>query len=195
MRKALRLSALSAVMVLAGLAARAQGPAPDQSGKSPQLQGGLSGLAAKPSRRAPPKELTPRPAGRVDYWVELSAKYRELDETARFLVADGSQGNHVAGGEKAYPIKHSQGIGVEFKKWGFIVNILPIEDPADPQKVAVQLQVEISGPVKSAISSSSDIPDIATWQCQSSFSVVKGRKTVIVEAPAHVELSIEEAGK
>jgi hypothetical protein len=61
--------------------------------------------------------------------VEISAKYLDLEGKTRFLVGNGNQTNYVTGGEKAFTFKNSQGEAVEFKKTGFILNVLPYFNP------------------------------------------------------------------
>ena len=196
MKKAFRRCGLASFLLLGGLLAWGQDQPAAQAGEKNHLQGPLSGLGWDTSVKRPmPRQLPKHAADDVDFRVEVSVKYMELEGKSRFLVANGSQANQVNGGEKVYPVKTSMATSVEFKKWGFVVNMLPTLDPADPERVSVQLQIELSGPVKSATAPSSDMPDLGTWQYQSSFSVVRGRKTVIVDEPARVELTIEEVKK
>jgi hypothetical protein len=150
-------------------------------------------VRAQGGRRGLPAKLPERAANEVNLLVDVKAEYQELTGAARFLVGNGTQANHVLGGDKAYPIKNSQGTGVEFKKWGFIVNVLPAVNPEEPGTVSIQVQIELSGPVKSAVSPSSDVTDITTWQYQGSFTLALGQKTVIVETPALVEITVREA--
>lgn len=120
--------------------------------------------------------------------LEVSVKWGELSDSASFLVNNGSQMNYTHGGDKHVELKSEKGRGVEFKKWGFIVNALPVIDPNDPKKVSVQLQLELSGPVGQG-----EVKDAATWQFQSQLTVRKGKKAVIVEAPARAELTVSDA--
>ncbi|MBI5622800.1 MAG: hypothetical protein HY924_03375 [Elusimicrobia bacterium] len=145
------------------------------------------------AKKASPVFTAAPAADDANLLVEVSAKQGEHAGAARFVVGSGSQANHILGGDKPYPVKHSQGTGVEFKKWGFIFNVLPTVSPKDKDEVYVQMQIELSGPEAGVTIPSGDIPAIGTWQYQSSFKVRKGRKTVVFESPARVELTVSDA--
>ncbi|MFH2203016.1 MAG: hypothetical protein ABIJ96_07870 [Elusimicrobiota bacterium] len=147
-------------------------------------------------RRVSRRAAAIKPAAPLDETnlkVDVAAKYLDLRGAARFTMGNGTQANFITGGDKAHLVRNSQGEGVEFKKVGFIVNVLPILDPNDDKRVSVQLQVELSGPTPGIKVSDNEVPDISTWQWQSSFSLVRGKKTVVVESPAYLEISIELA--
>ncbi|MBI5211275.1 MAG: hypothetical protein HY927_14980 [Elusimicrobia bacterium] len=158
----------------------------------------LRAREGRPVSTAPRSGALPaEPADEANLRIEVSAKYEELQGSTRFVVGNGSQANHVAGGDKAFAVKSSQGTGVEFKRWGFIVNVLPTVNPVNPGEVVVQLQVELSGPVKGLAGAGEGlpnaVPNLATWQFQSAVTLVKGRKTVVCSAPARVEVTVDDA--
>ncbi|MFA6317132.1 MAG: hypothetical protein WC943_06910 [Elusimicrobiota bacterium] len=155
-------------------------------------EGLTSKLPAK-GRGFAPTAAPDRPAADANLLVEVSAKHGEHQGAARFIVGSGSQANHVLGGDKPHVVKNSQGTGVEFKKWGFIFNVLPTVNPKDKAEVYVQMQVELSGPETGVTIPQGDVPAIGTWQYQSSFTVRKGRKSVVFETPARVEITISDA--
>lgn len=161
-------------------------------------------LAAGPCLAAPKKmeaklppagtaALPPRADDETNLRVDVSAKYLSLEGTAKFIVGNATQANFVTGGDKAHLIKNTQGEGVEFKKTGFIVNILPVVNPNDPKEVSVQLQVELSGPTAGIKVAQNEVPDLSTWQYQSSFTLVRGKRTLLVEEPARLEISVDLA--
>jgi len=125
--------------------------------------------------------------------VDVAAKYLDLKGSARFTMGNATQANFVSGGDQAHLVKNSQGEGVEFKKVGFIVNLLPVLSPDNDKKVSVQLQVELSGPTQGIKVAENEVPHISTWQWQATFTLVRGKKTVVVESPAHLEISIDLA--
>ncbi|MBI5883701.1 MAG: hypothetical protein HZB91_11430 [Elusimicrobia bacterium] len=180
----MRILMVAAVLVVLGLAG---GPA---LGGEP-----LAGKLPKRTERPMPAlaAQNPAPGAGVNLLVEVSARHGEHEGSARFIVGDGSQANHVLGGDKPHAIKNNQGTGVEFKKWGFIFNVLPAISPRDRNEVFVQLQIELSGPETGITIPQGDVPAIGTWQYQSSFSVKKGRKTLVFESPARVEITVSDA--
>lgn len=114
--------------------------------------------------------------------LQVEAEYQGMKRTADFVVNNAIQSNYVEGGEKAY---HIGGKGVEYKKFGFIVNSLPVIDPNDPAKVDIQVQLEVSGP-------SEDGMDIRTWQIQTELVVVKGKKTVVSRGTAKAWITVSD---
>jgi len=137
---------------------------------------------------------TPQPPdGEENLMVEVSAKYLELEGKTRFLAGNGTQVNYVTGGDRPVVIKNSQGDGVEYKKVGFILNVLPVLAPDDDSRASIQLQTELSGPTQGVQAGGNEVPGIATWQWQSSFTVELGKKTVLVDGPAHLELTVTRA--
>ncbi|MBI4676063.1 MAG: hypothetical protein HY748_00590 [Elusimicrobia bacterium] len=177
-------------MLCVGLALFGQGTALGAEAISSRLPKRVStGAPVMPAR-----DSLAEPTDSANLLVEIAARHDEMEGSARFIVGNGAQANHVVGGDKPFTIKNNQGTGVEFKKWGFIFNVLPRLNPKDRGEVFVQMQVELSGPVKGVtIPAAGDVQGIATWQYQSSFTVKKGLKTVVVESPARVEITVSEA--
>ena len=146
---------------------------------------------ARPGKR--PAVAAAAASDAVNLRVDVSAKYLSLEGTARFLVGNGTQSNFITGGDQAHLIKNSQGEGVEFKKTGFLVNVLPVLNPDNDRAVSVQIQVELSGPTPGIKVGENEVPHVSTWQWQSSVSLVRGKKTVLVEAPARFEMTVDYA--
>ena len=148
---------------------------------------------AKESRLKPlaSDSVINRPAGKHagrDLRIEIKGDYRGLEGEADFIVADGSQANYVTGGDRGFKVMTGPGETPEFKKWGFIVNATPVIDPSNPQKISIQLQIEISGPVEGK-----DGVNMDMWQFQSEFGVVKGKWKEIVAKPAKVAIRVSDA--
>lgn len=166
---------LTAVLCLAAAA----GAAPPR--------GGAAGPGTAP-KRAPRLErrAAPLPAEEL-LLIEVDVEHGSLSDSAAFVVQNAAQANYVRGGDKHFKVRTGQGEGVEFKKWGFIVNVLPAVDPSRPERVTLQVQIEISGPVGDG-----EVKDSITWQLQTQVTVVKGKKTLISRKPAHAEITVSE---
>ncbi len=96
-----------------------------------------------------------------------------------------TQSNHVTGGDRPFKVHTANGEGVEFKRWGFIVNTLPVIDPNNPTRVDTQIQLELSGPL-----SGKDGIEIETWQLQTEVLSTLGRWKTISRKPAKVSIRI-----
>ena len=123
-----------------------------------------------------------------NYEIKVKVKYHGMEREATFVVSNSAQSNYVEGGDKHVIVEVNGNKGIEYKKWGFIVNILPISLHEDPKKVSIQIQLELSGPVGKG-----KIKDIATWQFQSEILLTLGKKTVISRKPAYAEITIRDA--
>lgn len=117
--------------------------------------------------------------------IEVKAEYQDLKGEADFTTMNQTQSNHVTGGDKPFPVRTPHGDGVEFKKWGFIVNSLPVIDPNNPSRVDTQIQLELSGPApgESAVG-------IQTWQLQTEVLSTLGRWKTVSRKPAKVSIRI-----
>jgi len=102
--------------------------------------------------------------------IEVKAEYKELKGEADFAAMNQTQSNHVTGGDRPFKVHTANGEGVEFKRWGFIVNTLPVIDPNNPTRVDTQIQLELSGPL-----SGKDGIEIETWQLQTEVLSTLGR--------------------
>ena len=142
----------------------------------------------KPSNRAPTKymrgKVPPIDSAVMNLRIDVSVKYQNLSDEASFIVGNATQANYTRGGDKHFFVETKQERGVEFKKWGFIVNVLPVVVP-DSETVAIQVQLELSGP-----SGDGEIPDIETWQYQTEVTIPLGKPTPIVLAPAEAVLTV-----
>lgn len=120
--------------------------------------------------------------------IEVKAGYQDITGSAAFLVQNGSQANQVFGQEKRVSAGNDSNT-VEFKKSGFIVNVLPtcLENS---DRVDLQIQIELSSPANPTDGASSDLK---TYQIQTQVRVKKGRKTAIVREPALIEITVTDA--
>jgi hypothetical protein len=155
---------------------------------SPELQ-------AKPAKGvkklAPPLPIEPQEDMLLQ--VDVKARYLDLEAASSFVIQAGSQANQVSGGDKAFTVTNKAGTGLEYKKWGFIVNLLPVVHPNKKDTIRAELQVELSGPVKSAAKlEGSTVTDVSTWQLQTSTEFLLGKPTVISKGPAMVEVTINQ---
>lgn len=119
--------------------------------------------------------------------LQVEAEYAGMKHSADFLIENANQCNHVQGGEKAFTVETKSGKGVEMKKWGFIVNALPAENPNKPGRVSIQLQVEISGPVQGK-----DGVDVQTWQLQTTLHLAKGKPKTIARGAGRITLTVTD---
>jgi hypothetical protein len=128
----------------------------------------------------------PDPAEKV-LRLMVEAEYDGMAHSADFLVENANQSNYVQGGEKAFSVETKAGKAVELKKWGFIVNVLPVEDPNRPGRVSLQMQVEISGPV-----AGKDGVEVRTWQLQTSLHVLKGKPKTVARGSGKVVVTVAD---
>lgn len=119
--------------------------------------------------------------------LQVEGEYAGIRHSADFLVENASQSNYVQGGEKAFTVETKAGKGLEFKKWGFIVNVLPVVDPNKNDRVNLQLQIEISGPVQGK-----DGVEVQTWQLQTTIHVVKGKPKTVARGSGKFVVTVTE---
>ncbi|MCX5787523.1 MAG: hypothetical protein NTX64_03280 [Elusimicrobia bacterium] len=123
--------------------------------------------------------------------VSFKLKFKRLESSGNFTVQSGTQANYVIGGDDPVEVITKQGTGIEFKKYGTIVNILPAV-VFDSDKVDAQLQAELSGP--QAPETSLKVNPISTFQIQTEFTITLGKTIVLVDEPdRRVEIKIEPA--
>ena len=116
-------------------------------------------------------------------------KFKQMENVGNFVVQSGTQANYVLGGEIPVEVEHAQGKGIEFKRHGTIVNVLPVVRP-DSDKVDIQLQCELSGPLPPE--TSLRVNPIATFQYQTAFVATLGKTLVLIDEPdRRVEVTID----
>lgn len=151
------------------------------------LSAAPAGAAGSPRPTAPKAPPSARPANlRVSFAIRL----QDLQSSGNFAVQDGSQANYVRGGETPFEVKTEKGTGLEFKKYGTIVNCLPASVPGG-NTVAASCQFELSGPGRPETTFQVKPP--MTFQLQTTFVAEKGKTLVLVDEPdRRLEVKLEE---
>ncbi|MBI5210346.1 MAG: type II and III secretion system protein [Elusimicrobia bacterium] len=105
----------------------------------------------------------------------------QLLSNPKVIVQAGSQANFVVGGDQPYPVTNNQGVGVEFKKFGVILNVLPIINPNKKDTIRAEAQLEVSNPdySKPVTVGNTSVPSITTRQVQTSVELKSGETLVI----------------
>lgn len=119
--------------------------------------------------------------------LQTSLKMLETEGKAQLLsnpkviVQAQSQANFVVGGEQPYPVANNQGISAEFKKFGVILNILPVINPNKKDTIRAEMQLEVSNPdfSKPVQVGNTTVPAITTRQVQTSVEVKSGETLVL----------------
>ncbi|MBI2070048.1 MAG: hypothetical protein HYT79_05540 [Elusimicrobia bacterium] len=147
----------------------------------------LAAMASAAGKKANPVEKRMAAAWQngKTFQIEIEAKYKDLEGSVNFAATEGTSASHLSGGEKQLVSGNDKKAG--YKKWGFLANVLPVANPKNDQEMLLQLQLELSGPCKS-----SGVVNIETWQLQTTVKLILGRKTVIAQTPALVEVTVRE---
>ncbi|MBI4425722.1 MAG: type II and III secretion system protein [Elusimicrobia bacterium] len=105
----------------------------------------------------------------------------QLLSNPKVITKSGTQANFVVGGDQPYPVTNAQGVGVEFKKYGVILNILPAINPNKKDSIDAQLQLEVSNPdfSKPVVVGNTSVPSITTRQVQTEVEIKSGETLVI----------------
>ncbi|MBI4678419.1 MAG: type II and III secretion system protein [Elusimicrobia bacterium] len=119
--------------------------------------------------------------------LQTSLKLLETEGKAQLLsnpkviVQAGNQANFVVGGDQPYPVTNNQGVGVEFKKFGVILNVLPVINPNKKDTIRAEAQLEVSNPdfSKPVTVGNTSVPSITTRQVQTSVEIKSGETLVI----------------
>jgi len=119
--------------------------------------------------------------------LQTSLKMLETEGKAQLLsnpkviTKNATQANFVVGGDQPYPVTNNQGIGVDWKKFGVILNILPVVNPNKKDYIDAQLQLEVSNPdfSKPVSVGNTAVPSIVTRQIQTEVEIKSGETIVI----------------
>jgi len=105
----------------------------------------------------------------------------QLLSNPKLITKNATQANFVVGGDQPYPVTNNQGVGVEFKKFGVILNILPVVNPNKRDYIDAQLQLEVSNPdfSKPVTVGNTTVPSIVTRQIQTEVEIKSGETIVI----------------
>jgi pilus assembly protein CpaC len=99
----------------------------------------------------------------------------------KVITKSGTQANFVVGGEVPIPYTNNQGVGADYKKYGVILNVLPVIMPEKKDSIDVQLQLEVSNPnySKTVTVSNTTVPSMTTRQLQTEVELKSGETLVI----------------
>jgi pilus assembly protein CpaC len=105
----------------------------------------------------------------------------QLLSNPKVITKSATQANFVVGGEQPYPVANNQGVGVEYKKFGVILNILPVVNPNKKDYIDAQLQLEVSNPdySKPVTVGNTSVPSMVTRQIQTEVEIKSGETIVI----------------
>ena len=119
----------------------------------------------------------------------LSTKLSLLEQEGRsqvlsnpkVIAKSGAQANFVVGGEIPIPYTNNQGVGADYKKYGVILNVLPVIMPEKKDTIDVQIQLEVSNPdySKTVTVSNTTVPSMTTRQLQTEVELKSGETLVI----------------
>ena len=120
--------------------------------------------------------------------LAASLKLLETESKAQILAnpkvitKSGQQANITVGGEVPIPYANSSGgICAEYKKYGVVLNVLPMIIPERRNAVDIQISLEISNPdySKTVTVSATTIPTMTTRQLQTEVEIKSGETIVI----------------
>ena len=112
--------------------------------------------------------------------LETEGKAQMLSNP-KIITNSGTQANFTVGGEIPVPYSNNQGVGAEFKKYGVILNVLPVVLTEKKDTVDVQIQLEVSNPnySQTVVASGTTIPSMITRQIQTEVELKSGETLVI----------------
>ena len=105
----------------------------------------------------------------------------QLLSNPKLITKSGTQANFSVGGEIPVPYANPQGNGADYKKYGVILNVLPVIVAEKKDTVDVQLQLEVSNPDYSrpVVVGGTTIPSIVQRQIQTEVELKSGETLVI----------------
>ncbi|MFI5346954.1 MAG: hypothetical protein ACHQ51_11325 [Elusimicrobiota bacterium] len=106
----------------------------------------------------------------------------QLLSNPKVIVQAQSQANFVVGGEQPYPTANGNGtVTTDFKKFGVIMNIVPVINPNKKDTIRAELQLEVSNVdfSKTVQVGNTSVPSVVTRQIQTAVEVKSGETLVI----------------
>lgn len=99
----------------------------------------------------------------------------------KVIVKSNEQASFVVGGDLPFPTVNNQGVGVEFKKFGVILNVLPFAVPGKKDSIQATLQIEVSNPdfSKPVTIQNTAVPSMQTRQMQTVVELKSGETLVL----------------
>lgn len=112
--------------------------------------------------------------------LEQESKAQVLSNP-KVIAKSGTQANFVVGGEVPIPYTNNQGVGADFKKFGVILNVLPVILTEKKDTIDVQLQLEVSNPdySQTVTVQNTTVPSMVTRQLQTEVELKSGETLVI----------------
>ncbi|MDD2772808.1 MAG: type II and III secretion system protein [Elusimicrobiales bacterium] len=189
-----RLALLAAVLALAASAARAQkselvavsADVVEISGSLQTTVGFTWNQSFQFDERSIPGVFT---INQFDRKTGVSTTLKLLEQEGRaqllsnpkVITKSGTQANFVVGGEVPIPYTNNQGVGADYKKYGVILNVLPVILAEKKDYVDVQLQLEVSNPdySQTVTVQNTTVPSMITRQIQNEVELKSGDTLVI----------------
>ncbi|MDE2491235.1 MAG: type II and III secretion system protein [Elusimicrobia bacterium] len=106
----------------------------------------------------------------------------QLLSNPKVIVQAGSQANFVVGGEQPYPSANGNGtVTTDFKKFGVILNVVPVINPNKKDTIRAEMQLEVSNVdySKTVQVGTTAVPSVVTRQIQTAVEVKSGDTLVI----------------
>lgn len=106
----------------------------------------------------------------------------QLLSNPKVVVQAQSQANFVVGGEIPYPSANGQGtVTADFKKFGVILNIVPVINPNKKDAIRAEMQLEVSNVdfSRTVQVGNTAVPSIVTRQIQTAVEIKSGETLVI----------------
>jgi pilus assembly protein CpaC len=112
--------------------------------------------------------------------LETEGKAQMLSNP-KIITKSGTSASFTVGGEIPVPYSNNQGVGAEFKKYGVILNVLPVVLTEKKDTVDVQIQLEVSNPnySQTVVASGTTIPSMVTRQITTEVELKSGETLVI----------------
>ncbi|NNN05238.1 MAG: type II and III secretion system protein [Elusimicrobia bacterium] len=106
----------------------------------------------------------------------------QLLSNPKVIVQAQSQANFVVGGEQPYPSANGNGtVTTDFKKFGVILNVVPVINPNKKDTIRAELQLEVSNMnfSQTVQVGNTTVPSVVTRQIQTAVEVKSGDTLVI----------------
>jgi pilus assembly protein CpaC len=106
----------------------------------------------------------------------------QLLSNPKVIVQAQSQANFVVGGEQPYPAANGNGtVTTDFKKFGVILNVVPVINPNKKDTIRAELQLEVSNMnfSQTVQVGNTTVPSVVTRQIQTAVEIKSGDTLVI----------------
>ena len=106
----------------------------------------------------------------------------QLLSNPKVIVQAQAQANFVVGGEQPYPTANGNGtVTTDFKKFGVILNVVPVINPNKKDTIRAELQLEVSNMnfSNTVQVGATTVPSVVTRQIQTAVEVKSGETLVI----------------